>query len=292
MPCLRASTGVLRTVRGELLRYVSRTKVMSKQKIQAIAFDFGNTLCPWDEEQYWQVTSATLEHICALSNGHSADSAYEVFSRVRDAESVRTLSRLLENDLVGILSDTAREMLGRPLDRSELDKLIDAHVAAFVGVCKAPAGLVPMLDRLSQKYRLALLSNYPLPKCIRLSLENLGISKYFEFTAVSGDLGIIKPGQQMFREALSALNLPPESVLFVGDDWIADVVGACAAGMPCVHILDSTAIRKARMMEGVFGAYLRKALELPELSCWREAKPVAVLDSVLDLEKWLGGRQE
>jgi len=262
-------------------------RCMANRMIQAIAFDFGNTLCPWDEEQYRQVTSSTLEHICALSNGHSADSAYEVFSRIRDAESARNLARLMENDLVGILGNTARELLGRPLDRSELDKLIDAHVAAFVRVCKAPAGLVSMLDRLSQGYRLAVVSNYPLPKCIRLSLESLGISGYFESTVVSGDLGIIKPGQRMFWEALSTLSLPPEEVLFVGDDWIADVVGACAAGMPCVHILDSKTTRKARMMEGVFGAYLRKALELPELSCWREAKPVVVLKSVLGLEKWL-----
>ncbi|HUV04301.1 MAG TPA: HAD-IA family hydrolase [Armatimonadota bacterium] len=260
---------------------------MSSQDIRAIAFDFGNTLCPWDEEQYWQVTNATLDHICALSDGHSTDSAYKVFSRLRDEESSRNLCRLVESDLIRILADTARELLGRPLDGSELDKLVNAHVAAFVGVCKAPPGLISMLDRLSQRYRLALLSNYPLPTCIRLSVESLQIGKYFESTIVSGDVGVIKPGRRMFREVLSALKLAPESVLFVGDDWIADVVGACAAGMPCVHILDSAATRKVKMMEGVFGAYLRKALALPELSCWREAKPVAVLNSVLELEKWL-----
>lgn len=260
---------------------------MSKDTIQAIAFDFGNTLCPWDEEQYLQITRSTLSGICAHAPGHDFNSAYRVFSRILDRESARNLPRLLENDLVGVISDTAAALCGRPLSPSSLESLVDAHVAAFVEVCRTPDGVHAMLDRLSDKFKLAVVSNYPLSQCIRVSLATLGLDKYLDATIVSGDLGVIKPSRRLFDEACSALDLTPETILFVGDDWIADIVGAWASGMPCVQIVDSHGDSKPRSLEGVFGVYLRQALESPELRPWQEARPLAVLNSVLELEAWL-----
>ena len=258
--------------------------------IKAIAFDFGNTLCAWDERQYWQVTRNTMNAICTHAPGHDFDSAYEVFNRLRGEHSARNLPRMVENDLVEILAQTAEELRGKPLSKSDLQEVVHTHVRSFVEVCGAPHKLRGFLDRLSAKYRLGLLSNYPISDCIRLSLKRMGIDGYFSPTIVSGDLGVIKPARRIFGELLAEMNLPPEEVLFVGDDWTADIVGACASGIPCVHILDSSAEREPRSLEGVFGVYLRKALESPELSCWAEAKPVAVMKSVLELEPWLEDR--
>jgi HAD superfamily hydrolase (TIGR01509 family) len=192
----------------------------------------------------------------------------------------------VENDLAAILGDTAAELMGQPLSKTSLDDLINAHVKAFVNVCVAPDGLKAMLDRLHSKYRLAVVSNYPLSDCIRLSLKQSGIAHCFETTIVSGDLGVMKPSRRIFDKVLSVLNLPPESVLFVGDDWIADIVGAWASGMPCMHI-NSGSKQKPETSINTFGIYLKQALDLPELSGWQKAKPLAKLNSVLELEGWL-----
>ena len=252
--------------------------------IKAIAFDFGNTLCPWDEEQYWEVTRTALNHMCAHAPGKSLESVTEVFSRVRNEDSSINLPQSLENDLPGIYQKTATEVCGRPLSSADLADLVDTHVKAFVGVCRPPDGLQEFLIRLSKKYRLALLSNYPLPDAIRLSLIKFGVEKLFNPIIVSGDLGFIKPHRMIFDKLLTDLDLPPEKVLFVGDDWVADVVGASASGIPCIQIKNHHMSNK---LEGVFGTYIRQAVYRPEFSAWREAKPLAVLNSVLDLEGWL-----
>lgn len=253
----------------------------------AIAFDFGNTLCPWDEEQYWQVTRTALSHMCTHMPGKDMDSILEVFSRVRNEDSSVNLPQSLENDLPGIYQRTASEVCGRPLSSAELSDLVDTHVKAFVGVCEPPAGLQEFLGRLSKKYRLALVSNYPLSDAIRLSLAKFGVDKFFNPTIVSGDLGIIKPHRMIFDKLLADLNLPPDQVLFVGDDWVADVVGASASGMHSIQIANHHGSNK---LEGVFGYYIRQAVYRPEFGPWREAKPLAILNSVFDLEEWLEKR--
>jgi putative hydrolase of the HAD superfamily len=259
---------------------------MDKTPIRAIAFDFGNTLCPWNEDQYWQITRATLDHICSYADGHGFDSAYDVLSRLRSEDSARNLPRLVENDLEGILRRTAAEIAGRPFSQAELDGVLETHRAAFAGVCHTPEGLPEMLDRLSEKYPLAVISNYSMSGCIDRSLRCMDIAEYFSPVIVSADLGIIKPSPLIFGRLCAQLGLPPEQVLFAGDDWVADVVGARSAGMPCVHVRGGGSMQ-AETLDRIFGTYLRQALERPELHGWREAKPLAVLHSVLELERWL-----
>ena len=260
---------------------------MSKDTIQAIAFDFGNTLCPWDEEQYWHVTHSTVREICAHSPDSDFDSALEIFMRIRREGYSRNLPRLRENDLVHILGRTAEEVCGAPLCKADLQGIVSGHVASFAEVCKAPDGLHDLLDRLSRRYKLAVASNYPLAECIRRALSKLEIDKYFQATVVSGDLGVIKPSKLVFDKVVSDLSLPREKVLFVGDDWVADVVGAHISGLPCLQIANTDNRRKPRSLGGLFGAYFDKALKSPELKGWQEARPLAVLNSVLELEAWL-----
>lgn len=52
----------------------------------------------------------------------------------------------------------------------------------------------------------------------------------------SGVVGIAKPDPRIFAHALSALRLPAEGTLFVGDSPFADVAGAVSAGMGGVHL--------------------------------------------------------
>lgn len=52
----------------------------------------------------------------------------------------------------------------------------------------------------------------------------------FRDVVSSSDLGAAKPDPAIFREAARLLDLPPRSILHVGDRWELDVVGAAAAG--------------------------------------------------------------
>ena len=58
----------------------------------------------------------------------------------------------------------------------------------------------------------------------------------FDAVVTSCVLGVRKPHPAIFAEVCTALGLAPGEVLFVGDNWTADVTGALRAGMSAVWL--------------------------------------------------------
>jgi FMN phosphatase YigB (HAD superfamily) len=58
---------------------------------------------------------------------------------------------------------------------------------------------------------------------------------------VSGNVGYVKPGKRIFREALRQMNAQADEAIFIGDDPEADIDGAKALGMRTVWINTSGA---------------------------------------------------
>ncbi len=78
-------------------------------------------------------------------------------------------------------------------------------------------------------YRLAVVSNRN--QACGEELERLGLSDYLEFALTSGEVNTWKPDPRIFEHALQRLDLQPEDVLYIGDNYYADVVGARRAGI-------------------------------------------------------------
>ena len=62
-------------------------------------------------------------------------------------------------------------------------------------------------------------------------IEALGLDKRTGCVFVSETYGVKKPDPAIFHAAADCLGLPPAQILFVGDNPIADILGAHAAGM-------------------------------------------------------------
>ena len=72
-------------------------------------------------------------------------------------------------------------------------------------------------------------------EAIRRSLKRVGIGDFLDPVVVSGEVGFVKPHPAPFTAALERLALAPEKVLFVGDRWDVDLLGARNAGMRTCH---------------------------------------------------------
>ena len=93
---------------------------------------------------------------------------------------------------------------------------------------------IPALRSLQQAgWRTAVLSNH-VPELPDL-VEGLGLSGLVEQVFSSATIGYEKPHPEAFRHALRACG-SPEQVWMVGDNPIADVVGAEAVGVPAVLV--------------------------------------------------------
>jgi putative hydrolase of the HAD superfamily len=90
--------------------------------------------------------------------------------------------------------------------------------------------VVPSLDKLKARYRLATLSNG------NADLGEIGIAHHFEVRLHAAALGCAKPDARAYAALADALTLKPAEILFVGDEPQADVAGPRNAGMQTVWV--------------------------------------------------------
>ena len=67
-------------------------------------------------------------------------------------------------------------------------------------------------------------------------LRALGVDGQVEFVVALDDLGVGKPDPRVYAEACRRFGLPPEQVVYVGDDVARDAVGATACGLTGVWL--------------------------------------------------------
>lgn len=88
----------------------------------------------------------------------------------------------------------------------------------------------PALERLRAKHRLFALSNG------NADLRRCGLADLFDGHVTASAAGAAKPDVRIFAHLLRVAGVRPSDVLHVGDDPMADVVGAMQAGMRAVWL--------------------------------------------------------
>lgn len=90
--------------------------------------------------------------------------------------------------------------------------------------------VVPTLEALrGAGFHLAIVSNRSQP--FRERVETLGLAEHVDLILAAGELGWYKPDPRILRHAASQFQVPPQQVLYIGDNYQADIEGARAAGM-------------------------------------------------------------
>ena len=105
------------------------------------------------------------------------------------------------------------------------------------GSCRPIRPSERTLAALAARATLAILSNWPLAATIDRYAAAAGWGPHLRAIIVSQRVGTIKPDPAIFAEARRLLGDPePKSILHVGDDWAADVVGAVRAGWRAAYV--------------------------------------------------------
>lgn len=91
----------------------------------------------------------------------------------------------------------------------------------------------------SAGFTLGLVSNRSRP--CQEECETLGLLKYFDFAYVAAEVDAWKPNPQIFDRALDLIASSPEHIIYVGDNYYADIMGAQSAGLQPV-LLDEKKI--------------------------------------------------
>jgi putative hydrolase of the HAD superfamily len=130
-------------------------------------------------------------------------------------------------ELVDLVLDKVTPSLGE-LDRDNFFEIAYEHFAE-AGVWELYPEVRGVLEELQPRFQLAMISNFD--GRLRLILQHLGISKFFSQIFISSELGADKPDPEIYRCAVSLMDLHPNEVLHVGDDPQRDWAAASAAGL-------------------------------------------------------------
>jgi YjjG family noncanonical pyrimidine nucleotidase len=110
-------------------------------------------------------------------------------------------------------------------------QMADDFVAGVAVHADLFAGALEVLDNLAARASLCLITN-GLGEVQRPRIERLGIERYFDAVVISAEVGVTKPGAEIFDIAFSELGNPPkETALIVGDSLTSDIKGGTDYGI-------------------------------------------------------------
>ncbi len=188
--------------------------------MQSLLFDYGGTL---DSDG---ITFLDRFRAIYKEEGIESPNFDRAFYDAEDALPARHQLRGL--DLEQTCRLLVRDML-KVLAPERLDRA-DAIAGRFAADCRRQfARLRPVLERLSKRYRLGIVSNFY--GNLEGILEAEGLRSLFGAVADSGVVGVIKPDPAIFLHALKGLGSTPAECVMVGDSVKRDIAGAKGLGM-------------------------------------------------------------
>jgi HAD superfamily hydrolase (TIGR01549 family) len=208
--------------------------------IRGVVFDLGHTLMLLDGT--WpEIFERGVADLAAFLAGQALDLDGVAFARTLLARRAEGFARAKETMREVTAEDSmcwtfARFGLPDP-DPALVEGAIDAFFAYEERRWHAFPEALPVLRELAARgLRLGMFSNATHDPFIQRLVDQFGFRAYLEPALSSAGTGIRKPDPAAFAPILATWDLPPGSVVVVGDTLDADILGAKQAGMRSVWI--------------------------------------------------------
>ena len=197
-------------------------------KIRAISFDLDDTLWP-----IWPTIEKAEKalHDWLAENAPMAAAMFASPSALREIREHMAASRPeLKHDMSALRRESIRLALYRAGENPLLaEPAFDVFFAARQSVTLFE-DVQPALEYLSARFPLVTVSNG------NADLARIGLAPFFRASIHAREFGVGKPDPRIFHAAAGAVEVPPESVLHVGDDATLDALGALNAGMQAAWV--------------------------------------------------------
>jgi putative hydrolase of the HAD superfamily len=119
---------------------------------------------------------------------------------------------------------------------------VDELYRRYISDVTLKPGAASVLADLEQMgCRLAIVSNAAHAPFLEWALEAQGVRGHFSSVVVSAEVGVRKPRPEIFEAALRAVGARAGDAVYVGNDYIKDVLGAKLVGMRAVWMPDAHA---------------------------------------------------
>ena len=203
-----------------------------KDSIRTVFFDFDGTLVFHEPDSFEVTIDFCVEIGQPLSpedkhHGRRMQHEYFLDPHIREK-----LSSLSTDEFWLHYNQYRLEALGIEGDIDHLAKELTDRIASLEFSYTCPeAGCRTLVELRARDYGVGLITNREHVERFHVLLDQLGMWPYFDTILASGEVGISKPEPGIFHAAMTRIEATPESSLYIGDNYWADVVGARRAGL-------------------------------------------------------------
>ena len=190
-------------------------------KIKAVGFDIDGTLYP-NLSMYIRSFSSFFGHPRLVYH----------FGKVR--------KEIRKTEYSGNFRDNQAKLLGysMKIPKDKAAYLIEQHlyqkwVHSFKGVTPFKTVRPVLLSLKREGLKLGALSDFPVEK----KLDFLGLSDLMEIAFSSEETGHLKPHGAPFTNMISRFGVKPEEILYVGNSYKYDIIGAKKEGLRTAHLV-------------------------------------------------------
>ena len=188
--------------------------------LKAVAFDVDGTLYP-NAPMYLRSLVSMLPH-------------WRLFKALEKARIGLRKSPDLSADFHRVQGAAVGALLGIPAEEAQarIEAVVYTQWYGLFTSLRPYRGLAACLERFrGLGLKLGVLSDFP----IRGRLDDLGLEQW-DCAFSTEETGNLKPNPQPFLLLAERLGVSPGDVLYVGNSYRYDVLGAHAAGMPSAHL--------------------------------------------------------
>lgn len=115
---------------------------------------------------------------------------------------------------------------------SHFANVIAGHCYDYARRCTMDA--VPIIEHFSEKYDIAIVSNFY--GNLAAVLQDFGLLRCFRHVIDSAVVGVRKPNKEIFQMAIDRLQLPPEEIVAIGDNFHKDIEPPVSLGCKGIWI--------------------------------------------------------
>jgi putative hydrolase of the HAD superfamily len=206
--------------------------------VQAVLFDYGDTLCALGVAQarigeaYGQIrsllaaqTGREVPEIPQLVQGITVRVIKEVGASYKRREPG-------ELDMVELFDNALRD-LDLAVPRPVVEQICGLEYRAMVSERTVPTETLTTLAAMRERgLKLGIVSNAHFIHGLMLEhFDALGLTALVDVVVTSAEFGLRKPHPEIFRAALARLGVGPQDALFVGDKVPEDIAGPHRIGM-------------------------------------------------------------
>jgi HAD superfamily hydrolase (TIGR01549 family) len=204
--------------------------------VKAVLFDLDDTLF-----DHLHSTRQGLRAVCEAYPGllqYSHDALFAAYTELLDEVHLRVLAGQLTIE-EGRAERFRRFFLLHAPETANLERVVahaaDLHREHYQANRQVVAGVLPLLEYLHQRVRIAVVTNNIVAEQID-KLRYLHLEHLVDELVTSEETGFIKPDPGIFRVALQRLGCRAGEVVMVGDSWKADIAGAFQASIRAIWL--------------------------------------------------------